>query len=158
MYYKWETEKKVLLVYSQGFDQFLKEERGNIVLSDLMPYDLGSRGEYNPLENSMEDVEMRSFDDYFENEEEEDEEEQMSGRRRRRRRRRPTFDVLRFWRRAKKTVNENVVQPKLENIQRAKQGDPRAVASLALDAAGLGAGSLAKSLAIEGVQRAAGLV
>ena len=53
LYYKWETEKKVLLVYSQGFDQFLGEERGTVVLSDLIPYDLGALGEYNPTENKV---------------------------------------------------------------------------------------------------------
>ena len=52
-------------MFTDGFGQFLGEERGNIVLSDLMPYDLGSLGDYDPLENNMEDVEMRSFDDYF---------------------------------------------------------------------------------------------
>jgi hypothetical protein len=34
-----------------------------------MPYDLGSLGDYDPLKNNMEDVEMRSFDDYFDDDE-----------------------------------------------------------------------------------------
>ena len=80
LYYKWDSEKNVLLVFTDGFDQFLGEERGNIVLSDLMPYDLGSLGDYDALENNMENVEMRSFNDYFDDdEEEEDMENEMSG-------------------------------------------------------------------------------
>jgi hypothetical protein len=77
LYYKWDSEKKVLLVVTDGFSQFLAEERGNIVLSDLMPYDLGSLGDYDPLENNMKDVEMKSFDDYFENEDKKDKMDEM---------------------------------------------------------------------------------
>ena len=53
LYYKWDTEKKVLLVYREGFDSFLREERGTVILSDLIPYNLGALGEYNPLYNKV---------------------------------------------------------------------------------------------------------
>jgi hypothetical protein len=53
LYYKWDIEKKVLLVYREGFDSFLREERGTVILSDLIPYNLGALGEYNPLENKV---------------------------------------------------------------------------------------------------------
>jgi hypothetical protein len=158
-YYKWDSEKKVLLVFTDGFGQFLGEERGNIVLSDLMPYDLGSLGDYDPLENNMEDVEMRSFDDYFESEEEEDEEEQMSGRRRRRRRRRRR-GIGGFFRRIRDSVRKKAkdyIDDKKDKINRAKQGDNRAIASLALDAAGLVL-PVSAGLGVKGVQRAAKLV
>ena len=36
-YFKWDTEKQSLLVYQEGFDTFLFEERGNIILADLVP-------------------------------------------------------------------------------------------------------------------------
>ena len=53
MYYKWDTEKKVLFINTQGFDSFLREERGTVILSDLIPYNLGALGNYNPLENKV---------------------------------------------------------------------------------------------------------
>jgi hypothetical protein len=37
LYYKWDTEKKVILINTQGFDSFLQEERGTVILSDLIP-------------------------------------------------------------------------------------------------------------------------
>jgi len=67
LYYKWDTEKKVLLVYTEGFYSFLREESGNIVLSDLIPYDLGSLGEYNQMKNNLDflhnDLVLREYDD-----------------------------------------------------------------------------------------------
>ena len=56
LYYKWDIEKKVLLVYREGFDAFLREERGTVILSDLIPYDLGTLGEYNPMTNNLMNV------------------------------------------------------------------------------------------------------
>lgn len=56
LYYKWDSERKVLLVYIEGFESFLREERGTVVLSDLIPYDLGTSGEYNPMTNNLVDV------------------------------------------------------------------------------------------------------
>ena len=53
LYYKWDTEKKVLFINIQGFDSFLREERGTVILSDLIPYNLGALGDYNPLENKV---------------------------------------------------------------------------------------------------------
>ena len=53
LYYKWDTEKKLLLVYKEGFESFLREERGTVILSDLIPYNLGALGEYNPLDNKV---------------------------------------------------------------------------------------------------------
>lgn len=65
-YYKWNSEKKVLLVYTEGFHSFLREESGTVVLSDLIPYDLGSLGEYNPMTNNLEFIPDDSdiFGDY----------------------------------------------------------------------------------------------
>ncbi len=70
-YFKWDAEKKSLLVYKEGFDKFLLEERGNIVLADLVPYDLGSLGEYDPTENMMAAAGTNIMEDYP---------EEMSGR------------------------------------------------------------------------------
>jgi hypothetical protein len=53
LYYKWDTEKKVILINTQGFDSFLREERGTVILSDLIPYNLGALGEHNPLDNKV---------------------------------------------------------------------------------------------------------
>ena len=53
LYYKWDSERKVLLVYTEGFESFLREERGTVILSDLIPYNLGALGEYNPLYNKV---------------------------------------------------------------------------------------------------------
>ena len=56
LYYKWDSERKVVLVYTEGFDSFLRQERGTVILSDLIPYDLGTLGEYNPLTNNLVNV------------------------------------------------------------------------------------------------------
>lgn len=80
LYYKWDLEKESLLVYTEGFGQFLLEERGTIVLSDLIPYDLGTLGKYNPLENNMDGVEMRSFDNYFEEDSFDDENNEVKNK------------------------------------------------------------------------------
>ena len=42
-----------LFINIQGFDSFLREERGTVILSDLIPYNLGALGDYNPLENKV---------------------------------------------------------------------------------------------------------
>ena len=61
-YFKWDTEKESLLVYQEGFDTFLFEERGNIILADLVPYDLGSLGKYDPTENNMVNIGSNNFE------------------------------------------------------------------------------------------------
>ncbi len=64
-YYKWDSKKKVLLVFTDGFSSFLLEERGNIVLEDLLPYSLGSLAKYDPLSNNLQDA--KSVTHYFQN-------------------------------------------------------------------------------------------
>ena len=155
LYYKWDSETNTLLVFVDGFGQFLREERGNIVLSDLMPYDLGSLGDYDALENNMGDVEMRSFDDYFDDDEDEEEmEEKMSGfgfGRRRRRRRRGVFSRIGG---AIKDAATNYVGHKKKTFNKSKKEDKRAIAELSLDAAGLAAPGVKTGLAIAAAKQA----
>ena len=41
-----------LMVYEDGFLSFLIAEKGEIVLSDLIPYQIGDKVTYNPSQNS----------------------------------------------------------------------------------------------------------
>ena len=51
-YFKYDELSNKLLVYEEGFIDFLIEEKGEIVLSDLKPYQLGDKVKYVPKLNS----------------------------------------------------------------------------------------------------------
>lgn len=68
MQYKYDVENNTLLVVNnQNFRDFLVREKGQIVLSDLIPYDLGSLGKYNPLTNNLTNItkEFQFYDVFF---------------------------------------------------------------------------------------------
>lgn len=50
--FKYDDTSKKLKVYEEGFLPFLVEEKGEIVLSDLKPYQLGNKVVYDPAKNS----------------------------------------------------------------------------------------------------------
>ena len=58
--FKYDKDLNKLLVYEDGFLLYLVEEKGEIVLSDLKPYQLGSKAVYNPAKNSA-----KGGEDYF---------------------------------------------------------------------------------------------
>ena len=60
---------RLLVVNDQDFSDFLVQEKGQIVLSDIIPYDLGSLGKYNPLTNNLTNItkEFQFFDVFFQN-------------------------------------------------------------------------------------------
>ena len=53
--FKYDEATKILTVYENGFLPFLVEEKGEIVLSDLKPYQLGDKVVYDPAKNSAKD-------------------------------------------------------------------------------------------------------
>lgn len=68
--YKYEPQGNTLLVVNnQNFRDFLVREKGQIVLSDIIPYDLGSLGKYNPLTNNLTNItkEFQFYDVFFQN-------------------------------------------------------------------------------------------
>lgn len=70
MRYKYDAENNTLLVVNnQNFRDFLIREKGQTVVSDLMPYNLGSLGKYNPLTNNLENItkEFQFYDVFFQN-------------------------------------------------------------------------------------------
>jgi hypothetical protein len=70
MRYKYEPQNNMLLIVNnQNFRDFLVREKGQIVLSDLIPYDLGSLGKYNPLTNNLTNItkEFQFYDVFFQN-------------------------------------------------------------------------------------------
>ena len=50
--FKYDKDSNKLLVYEDGFLLYLVEEKGEIVLSDLKPYQLGNKAVYDPAKNS----------------------------------------------------------------------------------------------------------
>lgn len=70
MRYKYDPQGNTLLVVNnQNFRDFLVREKGQIVLSDIIPYDLGSLGKYNPLTNNLTNItkEFQFYDVFFQN-------------------------------------------------------------------------------------------
>lgn len=68
--YKYDPQNNTLLVVNnQNYRDFLVREKGQIVLSDIIPYDLGSLGKYNPLTNNLTNItkEFQFYDVFFQN-------------------------------------------------------------------------------------------
>lgn len=70
LYYKYDSSNKTLLVWKNDeLPEFFVREQGQIVLSDIIPYNLGSLGKYNPLTNNLSNItkEFQFFDVFFQN-------------------------------------------------------------------------------------------
>lgn len=70
LYYKYKELDNTLLVWiTPLLADFFVREKGQTVLSDLIPYDLGSLGKYNPLTNNLNNItkEFQFYDVFFAN-------------------------------------------------------------------------------------------